>query len=88
MHPAVSFPLERYVPPQGATICGVDLPGGTVVSMSAPVLHMDKQVFGDDAELFRPERWLEDVSSSEKLKLMDRSFFAVRTFRVSSLCGR
>jgi cytochrome P450 len=75
MHPGVGFPLERYVPPEGATICDVDLPGGTVVSMTASVIHIDKSVFGEDADRFRPERWID--ASPEQLKLMDRSFLAV-----------
>lgn len=75
LHPGVGFPLERYVPAEGATICGVNLPGGTIVSMSAPVIHHDESVFGTDAGTFRPERWME--ASPEQLKIMDRSFFAV-----------
>ncbi|KAJ9606533.1 Cytochrome p-450 [Cladophialophora chaetospira] len=72
LHPGVAYPLERYVPVEGATICGVELPGGTNVSVTAPVIHMDKTVYGEDAESFRPERWLE--AEPEHLKLMERSF--------------
>lgn len=43
--------------------------------MSAPVVHADKNVFGEDAEEFRPERWTE--SSEDRLKQMDRSFLTV-----------
>lgn len=75
LHPGIGFPLERYVPPEGATICGFDLPGGTIVGINAHVVHRDKDAFGDDAEDFRPERWLE--ASPEQLKAMDRAFFAV-----------
>lgn len=75
LHPGIGFPLERYVPPEGATICGIDFPGGTIVGVTAHAVHRDKAVFGDDAEAFRPERWLE--ASPEQLKAMDRAFFAV-----------
>ncbi|KAL9567270.1 hypothetical protein ACKAV7_008512 [Fusarium commune] len=74
MHPAVGFPLERYVPEGGAEICGYNLPAGTNISTSAPLMHMNKDVFGNDAKTFRPERWLE--ASPEQLSLMDRTFFA------------
>ena len=74
LHPGGGFPLERYVPPEGAEICGRRLPGGTIVSMSAPVIHLNKEIYGQDATIFRPERWLE--ASSEELKAMDRYFFA------------
>ena len=75
VHPGVGFPLERFVPPEGAEICGRTLPGGTNVSISAPVIHHNKEIYGQDANIFRPERWLE--ASCEELKAMDRYFFAV-----------
>ena len=75
MHPGVAFPLERYIPPEGARICDVELPGGTNVSVNQAVIHMDKSVYGEDADQFRPERWIE--ASPEQLKLMDRSFLSV-----------
>lgn len=76
MHPGVGFPLERYVPPSGATICDTFLPGGTIVSVSAPVVHADTGVYGPDALEFRPERWIE--AEPERLRGMDRSFLSVR----------
>lgn len=75
MHPGVGFPLERFVPPEGAVICGTNLPAGTIVSMSAPTIHYDKSIFGADSHEFRPERWLE--ATPEQLKSMDRGFLAV-----------
>ena len=75
VHPGVGFPLERYVPSEGATILGKNLPGGTIVSMSAPVVHQDTAIFGPDAAEFRPERWLD--SDPEQIKLMDRSLLTV-----------
>lgn len=75
VHPGVGFPLERYVPSEGTTILGKDLPGGTIVSMSAPVVHQDTTIFGLDAAEFRPERWLD--SDPEQIKVMDRSLLTV-----------
>ena len=75
IHPAVAFPLERYIPPGGATLCDYRLPAGTNVSVNPAVIHMDKEVFGKDADQFRPERWLD--ASPDHLKQMDRSFIAV-----------
>ncbi|KAF5987957.1 cytochrome P450 monooxygenase [Fusarium bulbicola] len=74
MHPAVGFPLERYVPDEGAQVCGHSLPAGTNISTSAPLMHMNKGVFGHDARVSRPERWLEALP--EQLSLMDRTFIA------------
>lgn len=76
LHAGVGYPLERLVPKGGAELCGVYLPGGTRVGINPWVVHMDKEIYGEDAAEFRPERWLK--ASAEKLKLMDRSFLAVR----------
>jgi len=74
MHPAVGLILERLVPKGGCTISGTWLPGGTIVGINPWVLHRDKSVYGEDADIFRPERWLE--ASTEQLKVMERSFLA------------
>lgn len=60
LHPAPGLPMERVVPPQGAEVAGRFVPGGTVVGCSAWVMHRNRQVFGEDADAFRPERWLVD----------------------------
>ncbi|KAJ6005379.1 cytochrome P450 [Penicillium sp. IBT 35674x] len=69
-HPGVSFPLERVIPESGAVLCGVQLEAGTIVGINPAVIHHDKSIFGEDAAVFRPERWLE--SSEEEVKRMDR----------------
>lgn len=75
MHPAVGLTLERVVPIGGVEIAGQWLPEGTAVGICPWVLHRDKRVFGDDADQFRPERWLE--ADEETLKVMNRSSLAV-----------
>lgn len=80
LHPGVQMPLERIVPQGGTTVSGMYLPGGTVVGINPIVIHHDTDVYGADASEFRPERWLE--SSAEQLKLMDRSFLAVRSLNL------
>jgi cytochrome P450 len=76
MHPAVGLLLERVTPPQGATICGKYVPGGTVVGCNAWVLHQNKEVFGPDADVYRPERWLESEGADPaRLSRMRQSMF-------------
>jgi cytochrome P450 len=70
IHPGVGYPLERYVPSGGLDIMGIHLPAGTEVSMTAPVIHQNKEIFGVDADRFRPERWID--STPEQIKQMDR----------------
>lgn len=60
LHPAAGLPMERIVPAQGVDIAGHFVPGGTIVGCSAWVLHRNKDIFGDDVDVYRPERWLVD----------------------------
>ncbi|KAH7412661.1 cytochrome P450 [Cadophora sp. MPI-SDFR-AT-0126] len=63
MHPAPGLPLERIVPPSGAEIAGHFIKGGTIVGVSAWVIHRNREVFGEDVDVYRPERWLVDESA-------------------------
>ena len=73
IHPAAGLPLERVTPPQGADICGRHIPGGTIVGCSAWVIHRRPEIYGDDIDHYRPERWLE--ADKEKLKEMNANMF-------------
>ncbi|KPM37968.1 hypothetical protein AK830_g8610 [Neonectria ditissima] len=73
-HPAIGLTLERIVPPNGVTIAGHHLAGGTIVGCSAWVLHRDTDVFGSDAAEFRPERWIE--GSPEQRQKMNSCLFS------------
>ncbi|KAL6230901.1 hypothetical protein BDW75DRAFT_244399 [Aspergillus navahoensis] len=76
MHPAVGLLLERVTPPQGATICREYVPGGTVVGCNAWVIHQNKEIFGPDADVYRPERWLESEGTDPvRLSRMRQSMF-------------
>lgn len=81
MHPGVQYPLERIVPSGGARLCGFEIPAGTIVGMNAAVVHRNQDVFGADANEFRPERWLDE--DEERVKTMDRHLLTV-----SVLCAR
>ena len=49
----------KTVPRGGDVLGGYFLPEGTEVGVSHLSFLHSKQIFGDDAEVFRPERWLE-----------------------------
>ncbi|KAH9229420.1 hypothetical protein K456DRAFT_1764567 [Colletotrichum gloeosporioides 23] len=67
LHPAVGLILERIVPEEGLELAdGTHLPGGIIVGASPWVVHHDKEVFGDDVNVFRPERWLQDENESQE----------------------
>lgn len=73
LHPAPGLILERYTPPQGVQICGEFIPGGVIVGCNAWVLHRRREVFGEDVDSFRPERWLE--ASADQLSRMNGAMF-------------
>ncbi|KAI1164733.1 cytochrome P450 [Nemania serpens] len=72
IHPATGLPMERVVPEGGATISGYFFPAGTIVGINAWVAHRNTQVFGEDADEFRPDRWL--ISDHDKLAAMNHQW--------------
>jgi len=69
VYPISNWPMERKVPVGGATISGVFLEEGISVGCMPAAVHFNKKAFGEDAEEFRPERWLE--VNSETLRSME-----------------
>lgn len=59
MRPGATAPFPKVVPPQGETVHGVFIPGGTLLGSNIPAVLRDVDIFGPDADIFRPERWLE-----------------------------
>ncbi|RYP39104.1 hypothetical protein DL766_000560 [Monosporascus sp. MC13-8B] len=72
LRPAVGLNITRYIPPEGAEIEGHHFKGGTRIAVNGWVLHRDKRTFGQDADFYRPERWLE---GTENAKVMERYMF-------------
>ncbi|KAF2086538.1 cytochrome P450 [Saccharata proteae CBS 121410] len=67
VHPALRMTSNRVVAPRGATINGHFVPGGTVVGVNPWVVHANTDFFGDDALIFRPERWLDDGKKARRM---------------------
>lgn len=72
LHPSVGFTMPRTVPPEGRYIAGEWFPGGSRVGINAAVVHRNKSIFGDDADQYNPDRWLQDDAEN-----MDRYMFHV-----------
>ena len=86
IHPPFGLPLERIVPTGGMVISGEYIPAGTIVGMNAWVVHRDRDVFGLDADQWRPERWLE-ADARTKLR-MEQSLLTVRLQPLPSVTVR
>ena len=80
MRPAVGLNITRFVPPGGLEIDGEWCNADTEVAVNGWVLHRDKDTFGQDADVYRPERWLENDG---KAKEMERHMYQVK-FSTSS----
>lgn len=50
--------LSRYNPTSVETFQQYQFPANTVISVSLPLVLSDPSIWGEDAEVFRPERWL------------------------------
>jgi cytochrome P450 len=62
LHPSVALTMPRIVPTEGATISGFSFPGGYRIGVNGAVVQLDKDVFGQDADNFNPDRWIEGDS--------------------------
>lgn len=76
IHPPFCLPFERVVPDGGLTICDTFLPAGTLVGMSPYLTNRDKDTFGEDADRWRPGRWL--GLSRDDRKRLEQSVLTVR----------
>ena len=66
LHPGVAMMLERYVPTDGLNLPdGRFVPSQTKVGINPYVVNRNKEVFGHDADVFKPERWLRAGDESE-----------------------
>lgn len=75
MHPGVCMLLERYVPETGLKLPdGSFVPPGTAVGINPYVAGRNKGIWGEDADTYRPERWLQgegetDTAYKDRLRL-------------------
>jgi hypothetical protein len=47
-------------------ICGYDVPAGTWISLPGAAIGRSTAVYGEDADSFRPDRWISHSSDTDK----------------------
>lgn len=68
---SATWPIERVVPAGGVTIEGTFIPEGTSVGVLPAAVHLNTEIYGSDANIFRPSRWLE--ANEQTLRAMETS---------------
>jgi cytochrome P450 len=71
LYPAVCLTIPRKAPAGGATIDGYTVPAGTTVGTNPYVVHRNPDIFGADAEVYNPDRWL--GPDEEHIRLMQQN---------------
>jgi cytochrome P450 len=59
MRPPLIGYFPKVVPPGGDNILGYQLPGGTAIGTNMSAVLSSTDLFGPDADIFRPERFIE-----------------------------
>ncbi len=65
---------------------GMFIPGGTSIGYCAFGIFRDKNIFGEEADALRPERWLDDPP--EKIKEQEQTLELVFSFGKYQCLGR
>ncbi len=60
--------LPRYISPGGLDLGSSIVPAGAEMAASPFIIHRNQTIFGEDAHVFRPERWLESKERSQKME--------------------
>lgn len=67
MYPPLFGLKSKLAPPGGETIKGMFFPEGTEVGLCDDAMCRNPEIFGHDAHLFRPDRWME-VDAETKIR--------------------
>lgn len=82
INPGIAMIFERVVPQPGFTLPdGRFVPGGTAIGINPAVTNRNVDVFGEDADQFNPDRWLQkDGETEEAFKNRSRKMKDVADF--------
>lgn len=87
LHPPFCLPFERVVPKGGMMIGDTYFQEGTVVGMSPYVVNRHKPTFGEDADVWNPDRWIVPEVQKRKLEASVMTVSIIRAFAPSHRDG-
>ncbi|RKL07790.1 hypothetical protein BFJ70_g16867 [Fusarium oxysporum] len=82
LHPSIQYQLPRNVPAEGVQIGPHFVPRGSVCGVSPMSMNRSQEIFGKDADEFRPERWIAESPEDEERIKRERSLLV--TFGMGS----
>ncbi|CAI4215965.1 unnamed protein product [Parascedosporium putredinis] len=69
LHPSIQYQLPRVVPKGGLLVGPHQIPEGMVCGISPATMNRSKDIFGPDADEWKPERWIpKDADDEERIK--------------------
>jgi len=74
LHPSAPTIFPRIVSKGGMLLGGRYAPGGTEVTANPWLVHRDQNIYGEDADIFRPERWLESEEKTAEYNKYNMGF--------------
>jgi len=74
LHPSAPTIFPRVVSKGGMIFEGKYAPEGTEVTSNPWLVHRDPNIYGKDADVFRPERWLESEEKTAEYNKYNMGF--------------
>ncbi|KAK4500978.1 hypothetical protein PRZ48_006784 [Zasmidium cellare] len=74
LYPPLFGLKSKCAPPEGETVNGTFYPPGTEICICDDAVCRRKDIFGDDSEVFRPERFLESDEGPRRMRTVEVVF--------------
>jgi cytochrome P450 len=71
IYPPATGLMSKEVPAGGDTVKGFFMPGGTGIGWTTLGLMRNVKIWGEDADVFRPERWFEGTPEEIRKREID-----------------
>lgn len=79
VHPSIQYQLPREVPAEGIQIGPHFIPQGSVCGISPRSMNRSQDIFGPDADFYRPERWISTCpEDDQRIKAQSQQLTTVR----------